>query len=81
MVQTSGQDASWTSPWGGVLGMPIRETPGQTKDMMERLDLLAGFPGGVGGNGSEEEHLDFPAQAVAPVTRTWISSKKRNKMK
>ena len=40
MVQASGQDASWTSPWGGFLGMRIRkETLGQTKYTLERLSL------------------------------------------
>lgn len=29
MVQESGKDTSWTSPWGGGSGMPIQEvTPG-----------------------------------------------------
>ena len=43
-----------------VLAMPIwEETPGQTKDMLERLHLSAGLgmsrcpPGGVGGSGWE----------------------------
>ena len=56
VVQASGQDASWMSPWGGVSGMPIwEETRGQTQDTLERLYLLAGLgtsrcpPGGVGG--------------------------------
>ncbi|KAK3510697.1 hypothetical protein QTP70_013701 [Hemibagrus guttatus] len=31
-------DDSWTSPWGGVLGMPHwEETPGKTQDTLERL--------------------------------------------
>ncbi|KAK3541945.1 hypothetical protein QTP86_008164 [Hemibagrus guttatus] len=35
-------DASWTSPWGGVSGMPHREeTPGKTQDTLERLCLSA----------------------------------------
>ena len=74
MVWASGQDASWTSPWGGVLGMPIKdETPGKTKDTLESLYLSAGLgkswciPRGVGGRGPGEECLDFPAQAVAPA--------------
>ena len=29
-IWDNGQDASWTSPWGGVSGMPMwEETPGQ----------------------------------------------------
>ena len=36
-----------------------------------RLDVP---PGGVGGGGWGEEHLDLPAQTVAPVTRTQGSS-------
>ena len=35
MVPASGQDPSWTSPWGDATGMPIQEeTPGQTKDTL-----------------------------------------------
>ena len=77
MVQASGQDASWMSPWGGVSGMPIwEETLGQTKDTLERLYLLAGLgtlccpPGGVGGSGRGEERLDPPAQFVATSIQT-----------
>ena len=53
--------------------MPVQEeTPGQTKDMLERLYLSAGLgtsqcpPGGIGGSGRGEEDLDLSAQAVAP---------------
>ena len=54
------------------------------KDTLERLYLLAGLetswcpPGGVGGSGRGEERLDLPAQTVAPVTQTQISSRKHN---
>ena len=68
MVQASGQDASWTSPWGGVSGMPIwAETPGQTQDILKRLYLSAdlgtsrGPPGGVGGCSWGEECLEILA--------------------
>ena len=77
----SGQDASWTSPWGGGV------TPGQTMDTLEGLYLAAGLrtsgrpSGGVGGSDWEEKHLDILAQAVAPVTQTWIRSRQRNKAK
>ena len=38
MFQASGKDAFWTSPWEGVSGVPIQEeTPGQTKDVLERF--------------------------------------------
>ena len=33
VVQASGQDASWMSPWGGVSGMLIQE------DTLERISL------------------------------------------
>ena len=66
--------------------MPNREeTPGQIKDVLERLYLSAGLgiswcaPGGVGGSDRGEERLDLPAQAFAPVTRTRIRVRKRNK--
>lgn len=37
MVQGFGQEAPWTSLWGGVWDMPIQEeTQRQTKDMLER---------------------------------------------
>ncbi|KAK3564604.1 hypothetical protein QTP86_023765, partial [Hemibagrus guttatus] len=37
-------DASGTSPWRGVLGMPRREeAPGKTQDTLERLCLSAGL--------------------------------------
>ena len=69
---------------GGGSGMAFwEETPGQTKDTLERLYLLAALgrsrctPGGIGGSGWGEEHLDFPAQVVAPATWTRISSRKR----
>ena len=42
MVQGTGQEASWTSHWGGDSGMSIlEETPGQTKEALERLYLSA----------------------------------------
>ena len=42
VVRASGQDASWTSPWGGVSDMPIQEEIlGQTRDMLEILYLSA----------------------------------------
>ena len=45
VVQVSGQDASWTSPWGGVSGMTIQEeTTGPTKDELEKLYLSIGVP-------------------------------------
>ena len=88
MVQISGQDVSWTSPWGDVSDTPIwEETPGQTEDTLERLYLWAGLgtswcpPGGVGGSGRGEERLVLPAPALAPVTPTRRSSRKRNKTK
>ena len=63
--------------------MPIwEETLGQIRDMLEKLYLLAGLgtfwcpPGGVGGSGQGEEHLDLPAQAVALATQTRISGRK-----
>ena len=72
-------------PLMGVSGMPIQvESPGQTKDTLERLYLSAGlgrhsvFPGGSSWG---EEGLDFPAQVVAPVSRTKISSRKRKETK
>ena len=44
------------------------------------LQLTSGCPPvGVGGSGWREEHLDFPAQAVAPMTRIWIGAKKETK--
>ena len=44
LVWASGQDASWTSPWGVVSGMPIgEETLGQTEDTLERLYLSTGL--------------------------------------
>ena len=56
--------------------MPIqKETPGQTKDGMERLYLSAGLgmswcpPRAVGGSGLGEEHLDLPAQAVTGIDK------------
>ncbi|KAK3525226.1 hypothetical protein QTP86_024956 [Hemibagrus guttatus] len=56
--QASVLDASWTSPWGGVPGMPHqKETPGKTQDTLERLCLSAdlGTPripsGRAGGSG------------------------------
>ena len=88
MVQASGQDASWMSPWGGIVGMPIQEeTRGLTKDTLERLyflPVLGTFwcpPGGVGGSDWGEKHLDLPAEAVAPATRTQISSRKQDETK
>ena len=84
VVWASGQDDSWTSPWGGVSGMPVwEETPGQSKDTLETLYLSAGLgtswcpPGGVAG-GWREECLDLPAQAVAPNTRTRVSGRKQD---
>ena len=48
--------------------MPTRVgTPGQTKDMLERLYLLAGLGMFWCGSGWGEEHLELPAQAVAPA--------------
>ncbi|KAK3533211.1 hypothetical protein QTP70_013614 [Hemibagrus guttatus] len=51
-------DASWTSPWRGVPGMPHREeAPGKTQDTLERLCLSAGLgtpwgpSGRAGGSG------------------------------
>ena len=45
VVQVSGQDAYWTSPWGGVSGMTIQEeTTGSTKDELEKLYLSIGVP-------------------------------------
>lgn len=39
-VQTSGQDASCTSPWGGVSHVSSQEdTQTQTQDMLEKLHL------------------------------------------
>ena len=37
-------------------------------------------PGGGGGSGQilRKKRLEIPAQTVAPVTRTWISVRKRN---
>ena len=68
--------------------MPIQEeTPGQTQDTLERLYLSAGWgtswcpPRGVGGNVWGKEHLDLPAQAVAPATQSWNSRRKRNETK
>ncbi|KAK3507783.1 hypothetical protein QTP70_000374 [Hemibagrus guttatus] len=44
VARASVSDASGTSPWGGVPGMPHRkEAPGQTQEMLERLCLLAGL--------------------------------------
>ena len=44
VVRASGQNASWTFPWGGVSGMPIqKETPGPIEETLERLNLLAGL--------------------------------------
>ena len=57
MVRASGQDAFRTPPMGGISGMPIREeTPWQTKDTLERLNLPVGLgmflvlPSRVGGS-------------------------------
>ncbi|KAK3531365.1 hypothetical protein QTP70_018164, partial [Hemibagrus guttatus] len=43
VARASVSDASGTSPWRGVPGMPHREeAPGKTQDTLERLCLLAG---------------------------------------
>ncbi|KAK3520361.1 hypothetical protein QTP70_023832, partial [Hemibagrus guttatus] len=55
VARASVSDASRTSPWGGVLGMPYREeAAGKTQDMLERLCLSAGLvtprgPSGIAG--------------------------------
>ena len=83
MVRASGQDVSWTSPRGVVLGMLIQEeTPKQTKGRLERLYPSTGLgtsrrlPRGLGGWGRGVESLDLSAQGVAPTTWTRISDKK-----
>ncbi|KAK3518107.1 hypothetical protein QTP70_033333 [Hemibagrus guttatus] len=44
VARASVSDASGTSPWRGVPGMPHREeAPGKTQDTLERLCLLAGL--------------------------------------
>ncbi|KAK3561994.1 hypothetical protein QTP86_023347, partial [Hemibagrus guttatus] len=44
VARASVSDASWTSPWRGVPGMPHREeAPGKTQDTLERLCLSAGL--------------------------------------
>ncbi|KAK3514795.1 hypothetical protein QTP70_032195, partial [Hemibagrus guttatus] len=44
VARASVSDASGTSPWGGVPGMPHREkAPGKTQDTLERLCLSAGL--------------------------------------
>ena len=87
MVQVSGQDASWMSHWGGVLGMPIQEeTSRQTEDMMERLYLLTSLgtslcpPRGVGGRSWGEQCLYFPAQAFASMNLD-LDKRQKTKMK
>ena len=54
-----------------------RRPQGDTNDMLERSYLSAGFgtswyPGSAQG----EEHLNLPAQAVAPTTQTRIRGRK-----
>ena len=68
----------------GVPGMPIQEeTPGKTKNMLERLYLSADLgtslclPGRAGGSGWGEECLDLPTQAVP----TDLDPDKQKKMK
>ncbi|KAK3532866.1 hypothetical protein QTP70_001138 [Hemibagrus guttatus] len=58
VTRASVSDASRTSPWRGVPGMPHREeAPGKTQDTLERLCLSAGLgtpwgpPGRAGGSG------------------------------
>ena len=57
MVQASGQDAPWTPPWGGVLGLLIWE--GSPRDTEER-DYISHVP--------LEELVD-----VAEECSVWIS--------
>ena len=67
--------------------LPGEETPGQTKDTLERLYLSACLEmswrpaGGVVGTAWGEECLGLSGQAVAPATRIRISGRKQNKTK
>uniref|UniRef100_A0A8C6MEL8 Leukocyte receptor cluster (LRC) member 9 n=1 Tax=Nothobranchius furzeri TaxID=105023 RepID=A0A8C6MEL8_NOTFU len=74
VVWASGQDASWTPPWGGVSGMSCRqEAPGSTQDTLERLHLQSGPgtpwgpAGGAGGGGRGEDGLELPSWDAAPI--------------
>ncbi|KAK3564323.1 hypothetical protein QTP86_012517 [Hemibagrus guttatus] len=71
VARASVPDASWTSPGGGVLGMPHQEeTPGKTQDTLERLCLSADLgaprnpPRRAGERKSGHPYLD-----CAPATR------------
>ena len=82
MVWASGQIVSWTSPWGGVSGVPIlEESPGQTKNMLERLHVSA----------SLEPYCFLSEELVAkergvccphnPDLDKWQKTRKKNKTK
>ena len=52
-----------------------RSSPGLA--FLDGLEMPRCPPGGDGGSGRGEEHLDLPAQAVAPETRTPENKMKR----
>ena len=89
VVWASFQDASWKSPWGGVLGMFIwEETLGQDQRSAREIislswlrNILVSPHKGVSGSDLGEECLDLPAQAVSPATWTQVSGRKQNKTK
>ena len=59
IVQASGQDASWTSPWGGVSGLLIQVDMPEGLHLSTVLGMSHRPPGGVGGSGQEEQRLDL----------------------
>lgn len=77
---TSGRNAYGMSPRGGVVGMNSQEeTPGQTRNMLERFLSDLGMPrhppGGTYGRGQGVDNLSFPTETAALVAWARISGK------
>ncbi|KAK3518109.1 hypothetical protein QTP70_033327 [Hemibagrus guttatus] len=67
VARASVADASWTSPWGGVPGMPHQqETPGKTQDTLERLCLSAdlGTPQNPSGRAGGSHREPVPISGI-----------------